>query len=98
MESGGRINEGNWIAYLKSKDKLNSYTWIRNENSRNVEWTQFNTELIGQENYTHTTRDFYLIEIEEDKNLIMYLFAYLLNTYHIDFGTILQCSSQFMKS
>jgi len=62
MESGGRINEGNWIAYLKSKEKLNSYTWIRNENSKNVEWTQFNAELIGQDNYIHTVRDFYLIE------------------------------------
>ena len=48
IESSGRVNEGNWIAYLKFKEKLNSYTWIRNENSRNVEWTQFNTELIGE--------------------------------------------------
>ncbi len=27
------INEGNWIAWLKSKNKIDSYTWIGNDNS-----------------------------------------------------------------
>jgi hypothetical protein len=26
-----RVHEGNWVAWLRSKDKLNSYTWIGNK-------------------------------------------------------------------
>jgi hypothetical protein len=31
------IDEGNWIAWLESKNKLNSYTWIANDNSYGIE-------------------------------------------------------------
>lgn len=27
------VNEGNWVAWLRSKDKIKSYTWIGNESS-----------------------------------------------------------------
>lgn len=41
------VNEGNWGAWLFSKDQLNSFHWIRNETSRNVDRTEFTRELMG---------------------------------------------------
>lgn len=42
------VNEGNWGAWLHSKGKLNSFTWIRNETSKNIDRTPFIQELMGE--------------------------------------------------
>ena len=33
-----RVNEGNWVGYLASKDMIKSYTWVANRNSSNQKW------------------------------------------------------------
>ena len=53
-------SEGNWGAWLMSKDKLNSFTWIGNKNSGNKLRNQYNQELIG--NYQNLEREDYVFE------------------------------------
>jgi hypothetical protein len=62
--ASGRVNEGNWVAYLKSQGKLKSYTWISNYNSKNKRWNHANQSLISEyynlekENYTFPDYNF----------------------------------------
>ena len=55
-----RVHEGNWGAWLMSKDKLNSFTWIGNKNSGNKNRNKFNKDLIG--NYQNLEREDYVFE------------------------------------
>jgi hypothetical protein len=55
-----RVHEGNWGAWLMSKDKLNSFTWIGNKNSGNKLRNRYNQELIG--NYQNLEREDYVFE------------------------------------
>ena len=54
------VHEGNWGAWLMSKDKLNSFTWIGSKNSGNKDRDHFNKELIG--NYQNLEREDYVFE------------------------------------
>ena len=56
----GRIHEGNWIAWLISENKINSYTWVGNKNSGNKTRNDFNYKFVP--NYKN-------IEKEEYKDL-----------------------------
>ena len=52
-----RVHEGNWGAWLHSKNKLNSFVWIGNENSVNKERNNVNQYLIG--NYKNVEKENY---------------------------------------
>tara|TARA_A200000159_G_scaffold158415_1_gene175632 strand:+ start:3033 stop:3797 length:765 start_codon:yes stop_codon:yes gene_type:complete len=49
-----RTNEGNWVGYLASQCKLNSYTWISNRNSANRKWSHMIEKMIP--NYLNVTQ------------------------------------------
>ena len=42
------VCEGNWGAWLDIKNKLNSFTWISNSNSGNLDRSDFNEDLLGE--------------------------------------------------
>lgn len=44
-----RVHEGNWVSWLASKNKINSYTWIQNKNSGN-EKDFFNSSIVPNYN------------------------------------------------
>lgn len=44
--NSNRVHEGNWIAWLASKNKINSCLWVRNENSRNVKRNPYNEKIV----------------------------------------------------
>jgi hypothetical protein len=52
------VNEGNWGAWLYSRKKLNSFTWIHNETSRNVDRLPFIEELMGNK-FSHYLQNEY---------------------------------------
>ena len=57
-----RVNEGNWGAWLHTQKKLDSFTWIRNENSRNFnQHNDLNKEVLGKK-YKAFLRDDYEFE------------------------------------
>ena len=57
-----RVNEGNWGAWLHLQKKLDSFTWIRNENSRNFnQHNDLNKEVLGKK-YKAFLRDDYEFE------------------------------------
>ena len=47
-------------AWLQSKDKLNSFTWIKNENSKNKIRNEINRSLI--ENYSNVEKNNYTFD------------------------------------
>jgi len=59
-----RVHEGNWAAWLAGKNKINSFTWIGNENSGNKSRNQYNAKVVPnyhnveRENYTFNSYDF----------------------------------------
>jgi hypothetical protein len=55
-----RVHEGNWGAWLQSKDKLNSFTWIGNENSKNKIRNEINKSLI--QNYSNVEKTNYTFD------------------------------------
>lgn len=56
----GRVHEGNWIAWLASKQKLSSYTWIGNSNSKNKSRNNANSMFVP--NYSNVEKENYQIE------------------------------------
>lgn len=62
-----KVHEGNWVAWLASKDKIKSYTWIGNTNSSNKIRNDFNLNIVPnysnveKENYTFSNYNFDLI-------------------------------------
>lgn len=52
-----RVHEGNWGAWLASKEKLNSFTWIGNPNSKNKIRNHVNESLI--KNYQNIEKEDY---------------------------------------
>lgn len=54
-----RVHEGNWIAWLASKQKLSSYTWIGNPNSKNKSRNESNSNFIP--NYLNVEKESYQI-------------------------------------
>lgn len=55
-----RIHEGNWIAWLVSQNKINSYVWIGNENSGNKTRNDVNEKFVP--NYLNVERENYQIK------------------------------------
>lgn len=55
-----RIHEGNWGAWLTSQDKINSFTWIGNENSRNKGRNPINASLVP--NYSNVEKTNYTFD------------------------------------
>ena len=53
----GKVHEGNWGAWLGGTGKLNSFTWIGNENSANKIHNRFNAEVVP--NYLNTEKENY---------------------------------------
>jgi hypothetical protein len=49
------INEGNWISWLNSKNKISKFTWICNENSGNKERNSIISSLV--KDYQCITKD-----------------------------------------
>jgi hypothetical protein len=47
ISTANHINEGNWGSWLNSQNKLRSFTWIRNQTSRNVDRIDFIRNLLG---------------------------------------------------
>lgn len=63
LRDNNRVNEGNWVAWLKLKDKLKSYTWIHNENSRNLmQHNKANVDLLGADIYSCLLKQEYKFE------------------------------------
>ena len=52
-----RVHDGNWIAWLASQNRINSYVWIGNENSANKSRNFFNQKVVP--NYVNVTREEY---------------------------------------
>ena len=52
-----RVHEGNWIVWLASQKKINSYVWIGYENSPNKDRNYFNKEVVP--NYLNVERENY---------------------------------------
>jgi len=52
------VNEGNWGAWLFSQEKLNSFTWIHNPTSRNVDRVDYINRLMGDK-FHHCFRNEY---------------------------------------
>ena len=52
-----RVHEGNWIAWLVSKKKINSYVWIGNKNSSNKDRNFFNEKIVP--NYLNVEKENY---------------------------------------
>lgn len=52
-----RIHEGNWVAYLSSRNKIKSYTWIGNHNSANKVRNEPNSHFVP--NYSNVERENY---------------------------------------
>jgi hypothetical protein len=52
-----RVHEGNWIAWLVSKKKINSCVWIGNEYSRNKDRNFFNEKIVP--NYLNIEKENY---------------------------------------
>ena len=55
-----RVHEGNWGAWLSSQDKIKSFTWIGNENSRNKGRNEVNKSLMP--NYSNVEKDNYTFD------------------------------------
>ena len=52
------VNEGNWGAWLHYKEKLNSFVWIANEKSGNLDRNWYNEQLLGDKYQTHLRQDY----------------------------------------
>lgn len=52
-----KVHEGNWVAWLASRGKLKSYTWIGNENSGNKIRNDFNSKIVP--NYLNIEKENY---------------------------------------
>ena len=52
-----KVHEGNWVAWLASKGKLKSYTWIGNQNSGNKIRNDFNAQIVP--NYLNVEKENY---------------------------------------
>ena len=57
VAKANRVHEGNWIAWLASKSKINSYTWIGNKNSNSKRRNFFNVQIVP--NYLNVEREAY---------------------------------------
>ena len=55
--NANRVHDGNWIAWLASQKKINSYTWIGNKNSANKSRNFFNKKIVP--NYLNVEREDY---------------------------------------
>jgi hypothetical protein len=64
-----RIHEGNWVSWLQHKGKLNSYTWVCNENS--------NRNLNEKEDYISSIIKNYNRTIRQDCKFINYNFDHI---------------------
>lgn len=53
------VNEGNWGAWLHEHKKLESFTWIHNPESGNLDRNGFNIQLFRDINYQYTPRQNY---------------------------------------
>lgn len=58
--NSNRIHEGNWIAWLVSQNKINSYVWIGNQNSGNKLRNEVNQRFVP--NYLNVERENYKLE------------------------------------
>ncbi len=52
------VNEGNWGAWLHSRGKLKSFTWIANKTSGNLDRSWYNEKLLGDKYQAHYRQDY----------------------------------------
>ena len=52
------VNEGNWGAWLHHKEKLNSFVWIANKTSGNLDRNWYNERLLGDKYQSHYRQDY----------------------------------------
>jgi len=71
------VNEGNWGAWLHTREKLEKFTWIHNPESENMERNDFNVKLFEDISYTFCTRQ----EYEFDNYDFDYIFVCLSPQY-----------------
>lgn len=57
IKNDNRVHEGNWGAWLTSKNKIKSFTWIGNNNSGNKIRNNFNSQVIP--NYLNIEKEDY---------------------------------------
>ena len=55
--NANRVHDGNWVAWLASQKKINSYTWIGNKNSSCKRRNSYNQTIIP--NYWNVEREDY---------------------------------------
>lgn len=58
ISTANHVNEGNWGSWLYSKNKLNSFTWIRNPTSRNVDRIDFIKNMMGDKFQTYLVKEY----------------------------------------
>jgi len=56
--SSDHVNEGNWGAWLYSRNKINSFTWIRNPTSCNADKIDFIKSLMGNKFETYLSTEY----------------------------------------
>lgn len=64
--SSDHVNEGNWGAWLYSRNKINSFTWIRNPTSRNVDRIDFIKSLMGNKFESYLSTEYKITNYDFD--------------------------------
>jgi len=64
--SSDHVNEGNWGAWLYSRNKINSFTWIRNPTSRNVDRIDSIKSLMGNKFESYLSTEYKITNYDFD--------------------------------
>jgi hypothetical protein len=75
--NSNHVNEGNWGAWLYSREKLKSYTWIHNENSRNVDRLNYIDALMGDKFSHYLQKDYSFQDYEFDHVFVCFSPQYI---------------------
>lgn len=64
--SSDHVNEGNWGAWLYSRNKISSFTWIRNPTSRNVDRIDSIKSLMGNKFESYLSTEYKITNYDFD--------------------------------
>lgn len=64
--SSDHVNEGNWGAWLYSRNKINSFTWIRNPTSCNADKIDFIKSLMGNKFESYLSTEYKITNYDFD--------------------------------
>jgi len=64
--SSDHVNEGNWGAWLYSRNKINSFTWVRNPTSRNADRIDSIKSLMGNKFESYLSTEYKITNYDFD--------------------------------